>query len=142
MARYPKYLAPALDSIGAPLERTLNVLSARWSFLTLQALADGHVHFNQLNRKLAGINHKVLIETLRLLQENEFVKGPLNGGMATEYQLTALGRELLGWINEIKHWAEERRIAAESCPIVSQRGTAQCWNPLDSMPRPNRSTVH
>ena len=114
VARYPTNRAPGLDSIGAPLERTLNVLTARWSFLTLQALANDHVHFNELNRQLAGINHKVLIETLRLLQHNEFVKGPLNGGAVTEYRLTTLGRELLDWINEIKQWAEERRIAVES----------------------------
>lgn len=118
MARYPKYRAPALDTMGAPLERTLNVLTARWSFLTLQALADGHVRFNELHRRLAGINHKVLIETLRMLQENEFVKGPLNGGAVTEYALTSLGRELLGWITKIKQWAEENRIADGGCRVV------------------------
>jgi DNA-binding HxlR family transcriptional regulator len=118
VARYPKYRAPALDTMGAPLERTLNVLTARWSFLTLQALADGHVHFNELRRRLVGINHKVLIETLRMLQENDFVKGPLNGGAVTEYALTPLGRELLDWISKIKQWAEENRIADEGCPAI------------------------
>lgn len=119
MARYPKRRAPALDSLGAPLEQTLNVLTARWSFLVLSGLDDGHVHFNELHRHLVGINHKVLIETLRMLQRHEFVRGPLNSDgrqTVTEYRLTTVGRELLGQVRQLKQWAEERRIAtADGC---------------------------
>jgi DNA-binding HxlR family transcriptional regulator len=113
MARYPKNLAPALDRINSPLAGVLTVMSARWGPLVLEALADGYVRFNELHRYLTGVNHKVLIETLRMLERGGFVRkvpvaGQAGSQVVAEYWLTDVGSELLGWINEVRDWAERR----------------------------------
>lgn len=119
MERHFRRTAPALDRLGVPLSLVLGALSARWSLLILEGLASGHVRFNELQRHLTGISHKVLIENLRILQRDGFVHGPLTAdrpdrepGAVTEYGLTTMGRELLDWVGEIRRWAESQEALA------------------------------
>jgi DNA-binding HxlR family transcriptional regulator len=107
-----------LERIGSPLAGVLNVISARWGPLTLEALAGGHVRFNDLHRHLTGVNHKVLIDTLRMLQREGVVHkvvitDPAQCQDVAEYRLTEIGRELLEWIIDVKHWAERRARATD-----------------------------
>ncbi|MEN3304953.1 MAG: hypothetical protein V7603_1155 [Micromonosporaceae bacterium] len=113
MGRYPKIPAPALNRISPPLAGVLNVVSARWGPLVIMALSDGHIRFNVLHRHLEGVSHKVLIETLRMLQREGIVcrvaiAEPVQNVDVAEYRLTDLGRDLLGWIEAIRRWAEMR----------------------------------
>jgi DNA-binding HxlR family transcriptional regulator len=109
MARYPVKLAPSLAEFSAtPLARMLGTLARRWSVLALQALGNGHGRFNELQRVLGGITHKVLIDTLRSLQREGFVHGPLTGD-GTEYRLTPMGIELVRLIGELESWCDDRR---------------------------------
>jgi DNA-binding HxlR family transcriptional regulator len=106
-------VAPALERISSPLAGVLRVISARWGPLVMEALASDHVRFNDLHRHLTGVNHKVLIETLRLLQREDIVRrvtvaDPAQNQDVTEYRLTDIGRELLSWIDEVRIWAERR----------------------------------
>src|SRR5256885_2615732 len=83
MARYST-LAPGVAAFAStPLAGVLGTLVRRWSVLTLEALADGRNRFNELQRRLGGITHKVLIDTLRSLQRDGFVHGPLTGDGVT-----------------------------------------------------------
>jgi len=102
-----------LDLDYLPLNLVLDVLSVRWSVLALSGLAAGHVRFNQLLRHLGGISHKVLIATLRSLQRDGFVAGPLTdptpdgNGRTPGYRLTPTGWELLRLVAHIGQWAQE-----------------------------------
>jgi DNA-binding HxlR family transcriptional regulator len=113
LGRYPRNVAPALERISPPLAGVLRVISARWGPLILQALADGHVRFNDLHRHLTGVSHKVLIETLRMLQDENLVRkvtvtDPTQDRDVAEYRLTDVGAELLGWLDDVRAWAERR----------------------------------
>lgn len=109
MGRYERNLAPEVASfVETPLARLLGVLGGRWTVLTLKALDSGYNRFNQLQRRLAGINHKVLVDTLRSLQRGGFVDGPLTGVGVTGYFLTPLGHDLVDVIDHLRIWAEAR----------------------------------
>ncbi|MGW7544705.1 winged helix-turn-helix transcriptional regulator [Streptomyces sp. NPDC054770] len=100
-------MAPAVaDYLRTPLAKVLNTLGRRWPVLALQALGQGHNHFNELQRCLCGISHKVLIDTLRSLQHDGLVDGPLTSLDMTSYQLTASGRKLLELVDHIRDWTE------------------------------------
>lgn len=92
-----------------PLARVLGTLVGRWTVLTLEALCDGHNRFNELQRCLDGINHKVLIDTLRSLQRDGYVQGPLTHDGVTEYRLTVMGAELVELIEDIRMWGDDRQ---------------------------------
>jgi len=114
MGRYAQRRAPALDRLGPHLTTLLKIVSARWSILVLDGLAAGYVRFNALQRHLVGINHKVLIETLRMLEAHGLVEGPARtmapwagGDSMPEYRLTLVGKELLDWAYAARRQAEE-----------------------------------
>lgn len=96
------------DFCSSPAGRVIGTLSTRWGVPTVEAIRDGHTHFNQLQRRLSGISHKVLIDTLRSLQRDGFVRGPLTGPGSTEYVLTELGIELADFVDDIRRWSDER----------------------------------
>ena len=109
MGRYGRTLAPEVASFAeTPLARVLGILGGRWTVLAVRALAGGHSQFNQLQRRLDGISHKVLVDTLRSLQRDGLVHGPLTGDGMTGYRLTQLGRELVDAIDDIEAWAQAR----------------------------------
>jgi DNA-binding HxlR family transcriptional regulator len=116
MARYPVNLAPAVARFAAaPLAKVLGTLDMRWAVMTLEALGDGNCRFNGLQRSLDGITHKVLIDTLRALQRDGYVcgpltdvRGPLTDDGRTEYRLTPLGADLVDLVGEIRSWCDHR----------------------------------
>jgi DNA-binding HxlR family transcriptional regulator len=96
----------------------LKVISANWSILALDGLAAGYVRFNALRRHLTSINHKVLIETLRMLEAHGLVQSParrtdrwVDLDPAPEYRLTPAGLELLDWARSTRQRAEHWRLA-------------------------------
>lgn len=111
MSRYRKRVAPGIASFAeTPLARVLGTLSGRWSVLALEAMHDGARHFNELQRRLDGISHKVLVDTLRALQREGFVYGPLTSPGLAEYGLTLLGVDLVALIDGIRGWSEDHRL--------------------------------
>ncbi|AGL15007.1 helix-turn-helix domain-containing protein [Actinoplanes sp. N902-109] len=95
-----------------PMQQVLPVLSGRWTLAVVEAVAAGRTRFNDLHRHLEGINHKVLIETLRRLQRDGYLRGPLTGPPRrtsrdiVEYRLTELGVRLHEMAGEIQRWSE------------------------------------
>lgn len=112
VGRYGRTPAPEVASFAeTPLAGVLTVLGARWTVLAMRALHSGHSQFNQLQRRLEGISHKVLVDTLRSLQRDGLVHGPLSREGASGYHLTQLGRELVDLIDSIEHWAQVKSAA-------------------------------
>jgi len=58
---------------GLPVERALGVLSGRWKAVLLDVLSDGPQRTCDLEKRIAGITQKVLIEQLRALEEHGMV---------------------------------------------------------------------
>lgn len=114
--RRTRWAEPKTEPRGGAVKvgRVIGTLSARWGVPTVEAIHDGCTHFNELQRKHRGINHKVLIDTLRSLQRDGFVHGPLTGTDMTGYALTGLGVDLVDFVAGIRRWSADRWPELES----------------------------
>ncbi|MFF4874238.1 winged helix-turn-helix transcriptional regulator [Streptomyces sp. NPDC000961] len=86
-----------------------DLLANTWNSVVLWALRDGPSRHVELRGRVGGISSKVLTETLRRLEFNGLVKRRVRAGTAARvtYELTPLGRTLLGPIDAFGAWAFE-----------------------------------
>jgi len=91
---------------GLPVERTLGVLAGRWKAVIVSVLADGPHRTSELEKRIAGVSQKVLIEQLRALEEHGLVsRQPVaTDPQGIEYRLTALGESLGPVIASLIDW--------------------------------------
>ncbi|MFD7641760.1 winged helix-turn-helix transcriptional regulator [Kitasatospora sp. NPDC059795] len=83
-----------------------DLLSNTWNAVVLWALRDGPHRPVELRERIGGISSKVLTETLRRLQYHGLIdRHPQR--RFVEYELTDLGRTLLGPIDAFGAWAFE-----------------------------------
>lgn len=94
----------------------LSRLGDKWTILVIRHLQAGPVRFNGLHRDLGAITHKVLASTLRGLERDGFVTRTVTYSIPVrvDYELTALGREVLEPIDMLARWALGRRDAVKA----------------------------
>ncbi|MFG2049481.1 winged helix-turn-helix transcriptional regulator [Micromonospora sp. NPDC048935] len=82
-------------------------IGERWTYRLLSALSDGELRFAELLRALAPVKAKVLSETLFRLESDGFVRRRIVDARPPQvkYQLTQLGRDMVGLMNSIARWA-------------------------------------
>ncbi|KIC08531.1 HxlR family transcriptional regulator [Leisingera sp. ANG-M1] len=93
---------------ACPSREILARLAEKWTFLIVIALQHGPMRFGALRRKVEGVSQKMLTQTLRNLEKDGLVTRQIYDEMPlrVEYELTALGRELVPLNQAIKDWAE------------------------------------
>ncbi|MFE9883510.1 winged helix-turn-helix transcriptional regulator [Streptomyces scopuliridis] len=91
-----------------PSRTTLEHVTGRWGGLTLGALYESRLRFNELRRRVDGVSEKMLSQTLHTLERDGLVlreARPVNPPWV-DYELTPLGREvaerLLGLIQLVE----------------------------------------
>jgi DNA-binding HxlR family transcriptional regulator len=80
-----------------PIEKTLNMISGKWTFLIIRdLLIDGTLRFSDLRRSLSGISPKTLSTRLKDLENKGIVSRTVYPEVPprVEYSLTKKGREL------------------------------------------------
>lgn len=96
----------AVDDSTARARQMLALSAAKWSLPVLEAIEEGTVRFNALQRHVEGISHRLLIVTLRrlaeegLLERFEYEEAILH----VEYHLTPAGRDLLATAHQFCAW--------------------------------------
>ncbi|KIC56952.1 winged helix-turn-helix transcriptional regulator [Microbacterium hominis] len=92
-----------------PTRQLFATISDKWVGLVLVALADGPQRYNALSRIVAGISPKMLTQTLRTLERDGMIQRTVTASVPVrvDYDLTALGRELLPLMVGIKQWAQD-----------------------------------
>lgn len=91
-----------------PSRVVLHRIGARWTVFVLNALEHRPKRFVELKTHIQGITPKVLTETLRTLERDglitrtDYDENPPH----VEYELTELGRSLLGPLRAVRRWAE------------------------------------
>ncbi|WP_336641353.1 winged helix-turn-helix transcriptional regulator [Microbacterium sp. USHLN272] len=91
-----------------PCRGVLDLLADKWSALAIGALEDGALRFGELKKRLMGISPKVLIATLRrledrgLLTREVFAEVPVR----VEYSLTELGIDAARPLRGLRDWVE------------------------------------
>ena len=95
-----------------PIERGMRVLGGKWKGSILWHLKDGPVRFNELSRKLGGASKKMVTQRLREMEEAGLVirKVISDRPIAVTYEITEFGRTALGFLEELKNWAEKHQI--------------------------------
>ncbi|SIO29178.1 winged helix-turn-helix transcriptional regulator [Agromyces cerinus] len=98
-------------SVDNPASRVIRELLARvgdkWSMLVIGVLHDGPLRFTELQRKIDGISHRMLTQTLRSLERDGLVTRTSYPEIPprVEYAATALGRSLSEPVIELARWA-------------------------------------
>ncbi|RSN57667.1 transcriptional regulator [Streptomyces sp. WAC 04229] len=89
---------PAYDVFarGCPSRGTLEHVTGRWGALTLGALSEGSLRFNELRRRVDGVSEKMLAQTLHALERDGLVhrEAQHTNPPRVDYELTASGREV------------------------------------------------
>jgi DNA-binding HxlR family transcriptional regulator len=90
------------------VREVLGRAAARWPLWALYALAEngGPMRFSRLKDRVEGISQKVLTQTLRTLERDGLISRTLYPQVPprVDYDLTALGRELLVEVLPLWRW--------------------------------------
>jgi DNA-binding HxlR family transcriptional regulator len=79
----------------------------KWSVLVVTRLGAGPLRFNELRRAIGGISQRMLTLTLRGLERDGLVTRTVFPTIPprVDYELTALGRDLLEPVSALGAWA-------------------------------------
>ena len=103
---------PARDAVedndGRPSESLYRLIGSRWVVAVLRELDGDVVRYNTLHRRLGGISHKMLTQTLRRLERADMVHRHAHATMPpnVEYLLTPVGAELIANLAVLERWAD------------------------------------
>jgi len=108
----PSRVAPPPEE--CPLTECMALLGGAWTPNIVWYLREGPRRFNELRGDVAGISAKVLSQRLQRLQADGVVERHVmpTSPPTVEYELTALGRELLPAVDaivEVGHRLKRRR---------------------------------
>ncbi|MEV4440424.1 helix-turn-helix domain-containing protein [Streptomyces sp. NPDC049577] len=81
---------------NCPSRETLGHVTGRWGSLTLGALREDTLRFNELRRRVEGVSEKMLAQTLHALERDGLVhrEAQPTNPPRVDYRLTPLGREV------------------------------------------------
>jgi DNA-binding HxlR family transcriptional regulator len=104
------FLKPGNTHLPSDCRAISDVLSRvgdKWSVLVVSKLGDGTKRFNELRREIGGISQRMLTLTLRGLERDGLVARKIipTSPPGVEYDLTALGRDLLQPVSALSAWA-------------------------------------
>jgi len=89
----------------------LDLVGDKWTLYIIATLKDGPVRFNELRRQIDGISQRMLTINLRGLERDGLVKRTLFPTIPprVDYELTEVGRTLLGPVMALVIWADSNR---------------------------------
>jgi DNA-binding HxlR family transcriptional regulator len=89
--------------------QVLDLIADKWTALIFALLEKQPTRFNELQRAIEGISHKMLTQTLRNLEQRGIVERKIMPTVppAVEYSLSPLGTTLIPLMAALRQWAEE-----------------------------------
>ncbi|MGW2523274.1 winged helix-turn-helix transcriptional regulator [Streptomyces sp. NPDC001617] len=95
---------------ACPSRGTLEHVTGRWGTLTLGALHEGSLRFNELRRRVDGVSEKMLSQTLHALERDGLVhrEAQPTNPPRVDYELTPLGHEVAERLLDLIHLLEGR----------------------------------
>jgi len=97
------------NSLGCPVEATLNVIGGKWKGIALYHLLDGAIRFNELKRKCGDVTQRMLTKQLRELESDGLVYRHIYPQVPpkVEYSLTKKGESLRPILLALRDWGIE-----------------------------------
>jgi DNA-binding HxlR family transcriptional regulator len=91
-----------------PLNAAFKAVGGRWKLTILYWVGREPHQFRQLQRRLAPVSHKVLVEQLRELETHDLVRRESRGPLPSpvRYMLTEYGETLRPLIETVRIWGE------------------------------------
>lgn len=92
-----------------PSRQILMNLTSRWGGLVLIALRGQTLRFGQLRHRIGGISEKMLVQTLKALQQDGFIERQMYAEIPprVEYCLTEFGEQAAEKVFQLTSWIEE-----------------------------------
>lgn len=89
-----------------PIEKTMNVIGGKWTFIIIRELFYGTKRFGELQRSLKGISPRTLSLRLKELEEEEIINRTIYSEIPphVEYSLTEKGQTLHPIFEAMKDW--------------------------------------
>lgn len=89
-----------------PIEKTMNVIGGKWTFIIIRELFYGTKRFGELQRSLQGISPRTLSLRLKELEEEEIIHRTIYSEIPphVEYSLTEKGQTLRPIFEAMKEW--------------------------------------
>lgn len=91
----------------------LDRVGDKWSLYIIAALANRTRRFNELKRDIGGISQRMLTLTLRGMERDGLITRTVYPTIPprVDYDLTELGRTLLGPVMALVNWANDNQFA-------------------------------
>lgn len=92
--------------VDCSIEKALNIIGNKWSFLILRELFEGTKRFGRIQKAIKGISPKALTDALRHLESNEIITRKVYPTVPAkvEYTLTEKGQDFHKILKEMKLW--------------------------------------
>jgi len=99
---------PNVLDLGCPTRKTLDLISSMWTVLVVHTLSERPHRYGELKRRVEGVTHKMLAQTLRALERDGLVNRRVYAVVPpkVEYTLTPLGQTLVPILNDLCRWSE------------------------------------
>jgi DNA-binding HxlR family transcriptional regulator len=104
---------------GATIRNVLDRIADKWTLLVVTTLEPGRMRFTQLQRHIPGISQRMLTLTLRNLERDGLVTREVFAEVPprVEYELSTMGRSLIGPAITLADWAIENLPAIEESRV-------------------------
>ncbi len=91
------------------VEKTLNLIGGKWSFLILKNLFNGKKRFGELKKLLPKCNSRSMTIALRSLEEHDIISRTVYATVPVkvEYELTKKGEDLKDILIAMYLWGEK-----------------------------------
>ena len=103
-------MAKVLSMRGRALQSrdAIELLSDKWRISILHLLEAGPLRAGELQRAVEEVSSKVLTQTLRRMERDGLVSRKVHTVIPprVEYQLTPMGKSLIGPLRNLCHWAK------------------------------------
>lgn len=111
-------------SEDCPTREVLDRVGDKWSVLVIVLLGQRTHRFNELHRAIEGISQRMLTLTVRALERDGLVNRTIYPTVPprVDYELTELGRTLLGPLEALNTWANAHR---EDIRVARERHDAE-----------------
>ncbi|NTA19007.1 winged helix-turn-helix transcriptional regulator [Agrobacterium tumefaciens] len=106
-------------ALGTVLDR----IADKWTIMAVGVLSNGPLRFNAMVREIGGVSQRMLTLTLRNLEKDGLVTRTVYPTIPprVDYELTPLGRTLIGPLGVLSAWAEDHLNEMESSRAAYER---------------------
>jgi DNA-binding HxlR family transcriptional regulator len=96
-------------TLACNVEKALDIIGGKWSFLIIKHLFDGTMRFGAIRKALHNISPKTLTMKLRVLEDRGVLTRKMYASIPpnVEYTLTAKGQDMKTMIEAMRAWGEK-----------------------------------